>query len=200
MRPCPNAQLVIDSSDRTVYTTSSATTSSQPYSDFLLANPGQNLIQGSIHKVQVAEINFPYDIPNIIAGITDSFIVSIDGPVLDPKTVTIPAGFYTGVDLAVEIQSAMNAVWAAEYPAQPVPGISYDDVNQTFTFQLGAGGAGNTYVFLAGTTAIITVPVSNQTKSVPKSLFTVMGIVPANPDTTTKSNLQFLLAPSSSQT
>jgi hypothetical protein len=58
MPPSPNAHIVLNVRDRTA----------GEYNNAQFNANNQNIIQGQIHSVSVAEVNFPYDIPNVQEG------------------------------------------------------------------------------------------------------------------------------------
>lgn len=157
MRPCPNAQLVINSRDRLTYqavadpTIRTVPVESGPITNFTLSTSrqGQNLIQGSIDKIQVAEITFPYDYPNVIPSDlsgnvfsflgTDIFFIRIIGgstPGVYPIKLAA-GGFYTGSELATAVNARLTAVLGALSPpitGADVPQVSYNSTTNCFTF------------------------------------------------------------------
>lgn len=110
-----NSLLVIDSADRFLPTPDLTNVLGQPYSSFLLDVPGANLIQGQIDKIMISEFYFPYDIPNVLLGQTDRFILTdISGGVpVSTTRIIINQGFFTGVELATAISGAFNSVLGA---------------------------------------------------------------------------------------
>ena len=136
---------------------------------------GQNLIQGEIENVAVSEVNFPYDIPNVQDGYNTFTILALEGPPTAILQITIPAGFYSGKELADIIQHAIINECAAASP--PVPSIeqplcSYSNTSNQFTFSSAPAG---TYTGVWGL-------ISNYTFSLPanptllgKDLLSIMG-------------------------
>lgn len=254
MHITPNAQLVINSRDRfraygpqpqSSSNPQPPITTSQPYNNFVLSNPGQNIVQGSIDKIQVAEVRFPYDIPNVVEQYTDSFVISY-GTVTIPASalvsgrlytivnlgspavnwvaigapsatvgvqflyngvaitgtggqvnyqydmlVQISQGFYTGLELELELQTAIDAVCAAQstpITGTDIPDIIYDPVGNNFQFNnvgtidfqiqdtgLLKNGATGSGVNVTNYNA--TAPAT-----LPKSLLSMMGFTPTNPN------------------
>lgn len=150
--PWTNASIVLNSRD--------ATGGTYNASKFNAEN--QNIIQGQIHSIAVAEVNFPYDIPNIQKGpiwsaaaappsgvnpygIYNSFQIFTDvisppaGVVLD---IAITPGFYTGTELATAINNAITAENVAQgnpvTNAADLPLCVYDDSSNRFSFTLDA--------------------------------------------------------------
>lgn len=123
--PWTNVQLLANSRDKT----------SGKYNNSLFNAVNQNLVQGQIHSVSVNEVNFPYDIPNVQQGVTDTFdLANSDTGVVLP--ITIPSGFYT----AVELLAVLNAVIALEgaaavppIPAGDAPTFAYAASENLFT-------------------------------------------------------------------
>ena len=64
--PWTNASIVLNSRDAT----------SGTYNALKFNAKNQNIIQGQIHSIAVAEVNFPYDIPNVQRGPLYSAFVS----------------------------------------------------------------------------------------------------------------------------
>ena len=122
--PWTNASIVLNSRDAT----------SGQYNQLKFNAVNQNVVQGQIHSISVNELNFPYDIPNVQKGTTDSFELGsfTSGIVL---YITVPPGFYTGDELNTEInkQIGIKAV-AAGITAADAPTVTYDDVSNRFAF------------------------------------------------------------------
>ena len=206
MGPCPNAQLVINSRDRFVAypnpvspQTNPPLLSSQPYNNFLLNNPGQNIVQGSIDKIQVAEIRFPYDIPNVVEQFTDLF--EIDYGVALPFTKTlliqIPQGFYTGSELAAQIQSRINTEAAAESPpltGADIPQLTYSEADNHFTFS----NTSATIEFQVRDVSTATNYTNAQGGQLGKSLLNMMGFTPLQNNTSSLQEQTFLVGVGSS--
>ena len=124
----PNAHLVLNSRDRTL------TGSSGTYNNFILTNPGQNLVQGQMKDVAFSETYFPYDIPNIQAGYNTFTIVNVGTPTLRLQ-VDVTPGWYTGTELADKITTDIsNGSTGLGLTNLQVPVCSYDEVSNRFTF------------------------------------------------------------------
>ena len=82
-----------------------------PYSnDFTISSPGA-LIYGYITRIVVSQIQIQYNIPTVCYGLNDRFFIGVGAPVANVKyPVTIPYGFYVPDELAVALQTAINAV------------------------------------------------------------------------------------------
>ena len=131
--PYSNAHIVLNSRD--------ATGGSYNNSKYNAVN--QNIIQGNIADIAVSELNFPYDIPNIQpgpkggdAGSTNVFYLSLlNGPAT--LRIVLPTGFYTGDELATNINTAIQAAAAAAgfpTPAVNTPLCAYSGSSNTFAF------------------------------------------------------------------
>jgi hypothetical protein len=122
------------------------------YPDAQFNAKNQNLVQGQIHSLSLAEINFPFDVPNVQDGFNSFSIdyipedppgtpIYAEGIYLQP---TIAAGFYTGAELAYALNNAIAEACAANTyprpPGTPFPldptrcvSFSYDAVTNRFT-------------------------------------------------------------------
>ena len=125
-----NAQIVLNSRDATSGSYNNTQYNAQS------STGGQNIIQGDIKEIAVSEVNFPYDIPNIQVGTTDTFelLSHLSGQVL---TVVVAAGFYTGSELADAINADIAVAAGSASPVIDVadaPSVSYNDVTNRFTF------------------------------------------------------------------
>lgn len=126
MPPSPNAHLILNVRDRTA----------GQYNNAQFNANNQNIIQGQIHSVSVAEVNFPCDIPNIQAGYNFFAMLNV-GPPNYALVVTIAPGFYTGTELATAINVASTAAGAANVPAivaGDIPQCIYNVITNRFTF------------------------------------------------------------------
>jgi len=132
MPPSPNAHIVLNVRDRT----------GGQYNNAQFNANNQNIIQGQIHSVSLAEVNFPYDIPNVQVGVTDSFELYAfpgDLPGNPIFVITLPAGFYQGQELADAINAEIAVQGAAFVPPVVLadqPQCVYDDVSNRFRFEL----------------------------------------------------------------
>jgi hypothetical protein len=130
MPKMPNVHLLLDSADGI-----------GAYNNFQILNPGQNMVQGMIKDVAVSEIQFPYDIPNVLAGYNVFELANSNVPPIQanpPLFIAIPTGFYTGTELAVIINSTIAAAGAANptgalLPAD-CPTITYSATNNRFAW------------------------------------------------------------------
>jgi len=114
IRQASDVLLCLDSSDRGV---SQSVTGevypipiTQPYNNFILQKP-QALVQGGIKRIKLTEVRFPYVIPNVVGGVTDSIWFTIY-PAAPPNVtaqITITSGFRTGLGIASQLQTLLNA-------------------------------------------------------------------------------------------
>jgi hypothetical protein len=181
MPPSPNAPIVLNVRDRTAGKYNNATFNAQ----------NQNIIQGQIHSVSVAEVNFPYDIPNVQENVTDIFYIYSEEttPPVGVR-ITLTPGFYTGLELAVAINVAIAQV-ATDRGINIVnmPVCVYDDTSNRFSFTLNAPTIpdlvwtlGSPYTFpLAG----------QQTNTLGKDLFSIMGFLTTQDNELTATNSPF---------
>jgi len=193
--PRPNANMVLSSRDRN-------TPSAANYNSAVYSQTNQNILQGQVYCISVAEVNFPYDIPNIQKGIAwagappnnlpgadigiyNSFILENGiGPVL---TIDITPGFYTGTELETAINNTITAVGAARVPPIPtadMPTVNYQPTENLFSFDAPANNVGGA----AGVWAITspyTYPNSQfgpapNTNALGKDILSIMGFLPGN--------------------
>ena len=127
--PWSNVNLVLNSRDRT----------SGSYQAALFNAENQNIVQGQIHSLNVNEVNFPYDIPNIQYGF-NVFEMECYGTGPPRNTfakIVVPPGFYSGTELAEAITQLMvDAQAAQDPPIDPanVPTCTYDETTNRFSF------------------------------------------------------------------
>jgi len=118
-----NAPLVLNSRDRT----------GGQYNSAKFNAEGQNIIQGNIKEIAVAEVNFPYDIPNMQDGYNFFFCESA---LQESLQIAIAPGFYTGTELAVAINAAIVIAAAAALPLPipltDVPDFAYNSTSNLF--------------------------------------------------------------------
>jgi hypothetical protein len=98
---------------------------------------GQNIIQGDIKDVTVSEVNFPYDIPNVQAGYDTFTLTNVQSGVFTDLLIVVPAGFYTGSELATAVNAAIALTSSqlktpVDISNQPV--VAYDDTSNRFIF------------------------------------------------------------------
>lgn len=128
-----NVHLVLNSRDRIL------AGSSGTYNNFSVSNPGQNIVQGQIKDIALSEIQFPYDLPNVMPGFNNFFLIGDDPSFPEPYAfqVIIPVGFYTGTELAAAINTQIIAAATAAgvpTPATTTPTVTYDPTSNRFTF------------------------------------------------------------------
>lgn len=128
-----NAHLVLNSRDRNL------PGSRGVYNNFIVANPGQNLVQGQMKDTALSEVLFPYDLPNVMPGFNTFQLASVDPEVV--LEVVVPPGFYTGTEFATAVTDAIEAAAtdAGETPAD-WPTCDYDAVTNRFSFLPPVGG------------------------------------------------------------
>jgi hypothetical protein len=172
--PWTNVSIVLNSRD--------ATSGTYNNSKFNAIN--QNIVQGQIHSVSVNEINFPYDIPNVQANVTDAFSMTPNAGQLpgDPVlTIQLADGFYTGTELADAINAEIAVQAAAATPPIALanqPECSYDQVSNRFTFTLTAPATaglvwnlGSDYTYPENQPAV-------SKNTLGKDIFSMMGYLP----------------------
>ena len=152
-----NAIMAMSSFDRSSGSFGSATT--QPYNNFRIQTQGGNIIQGSVNRLRVSEIMFPYQIPTII-GVGDNAgtggnnavnslltivfyqttaVASGSAPTIVQKVLIlrIPTGYYTAAEMETEVQGQIDTFEAAQSPVIP-PGtltVALDATSQAFVFR-----------------------------------------------------------------
>jgi hypothetical protein len=172
--PWTNVSIVLNSRD--------ATSGTYNNSKFNAIN--QNIVQGQIHSVSVNEVNFPYDIPNVQANVTDIFSMTPNTGQLpgDPVlTIQLADGFYTGTELAEAINAEIVVQAAAATPPIVLanqPECSYDQVSNRFTFTLAAPATaglvwnlGSDYTYPENQPAV-------SKNTLGKDIFSMMGYLP----------------------
>jgi len=137
--PKSNVSLVLSSRDAT-----NSSPQNPAYQTTQYNSTGQNIIQGQIHNVEVAEVNFPYDIPNVQQGPPNArfgfaynsfalFSLAVQNPT-NTLNIIVPPGFYTGLELA-EVINAIIVGYAPVFIAlTDVPTVTYSESQNTFTF------------------------------------------------------------------
>jgi hypothetical protein len=98
----------------------------QEYNNFTVRTVGGNIIQGQVNRIKVTEVMFPYAIPTIINfkddidaannvivinSVTQTFsgAGTISTTSSTARQVTLPVGFYTGLEIATAIQAIITA-------------------------------------------------------------------------------------------
>jgi hypothetical protein len=160
------------------------------YSESTYNARGQNLVQGQIDSVALDEINFPYDIPNIQDGFNFFELVSVpldqSGLIgdLPPSeeghlVIAIPAGFYTGDELAQKITDVIGEQQVlVGQVANDAPTVDYDLVTNRFTFKAPVDGVNtpkwaifSDYTFPSGVSPTMA-------SSSGRDILSIMGFVP----------------------
>jgi len=124
--PRPNANMVLSSRDRN-------TPSAANYNSAVYSQTNQNILQGQVYCISVAEVNFPYDIPNVQLDRTDEFLLTnLDNAA--GLLVAVTAGFYTGAELATQLNAAIG-IEAAAVGVNPldVPTVVFDATENLFS-------------------------------------------------------------------
>jgi hypothetical protein len=169
--PCGN--LVISSRDRFSGTYQNPV--KQPYNNFTIQK-GFPIQQGQIMSVKVAEINFPYVIPNV-NDYNNLCVVLINGVA---GIITVPTGFYTGTTLATAINARANILFPGHAPV-----LTYN-ADGTYAWVASAGDNIALYPLFQfdadPLTSYLTQPVTRD------CLLTVMGFNFAYQDYTTASD------------
>jgi len=172
-----NAQIVLNSRDATSGSYNNAQYNSQSSSG------GQNIIQGDIREIAVSEVNFPYDIPNVQRGVTDTFeLASADtGQVL---TIVVAAGFYTGTELADAINVAIGEAAASATPAieaSSAPTVAYDDTTNIFSFDapINAPPGNQTPTWVIASPYTFPADSVQASNTLGKDLLSIMGFLPS---------------------
>jgi len=179
-----NGQLVISSADRTKGTWGYP--NQQPYNRFTI-NKGFPVQQGQIMSVKLAEVRFPYAIPNVNEYNNKFFIQVRSTP---GRVIIVPTGFYTGAGLATTV----NGLVALVYPGH-APVLTYNP-NGTYTWNGATGDSVDDFSLLP----VFSVPadpanpgagVLDEYLTTPIStpcLLSVMGFNPTYEDFTVASN------------
>jgi len=141
--PWTNVQLVLNSRDATGGAKQQSVIGQVLYNNLTFNAENQNIIQGQIHSVQVSEVSFPYDIPNIQLNRTDRFTLTSPGGMVPPTVsldIVVAPGFYDGPALVVAVNAAILAAGAAvpaptgPFIAAEMPTLAYDAGSNIFTF------------------------------------------------------------------
>lgn len=116
----PNAILAVNSLDRYIRVVNGRAdqpistyleaqyTGAPPFSnDFTISSPAA-LIYGYINRIVVSQIQIQYNIPTVIKGVNDRFLIADITNALYP--VTIPYGYYVPDELAEMLQTQINNV------------------------------------------------------------------------------------------
>jgi hypothetical protein len=124
--PRPNASMVLSGRDRN-------TPTARNYNSAVFSQTNQNIVQGQIYSVAVSEVNFPYDIPNVQLDRTDEFLLT-NLDTADGLVVALVAGFYTGTEMATQLNAAIGiAAASVGTPANDVPTVVFDPTENLFS-------------------------------------------------------------------
>lgn len=173
--PWTNVSIVLNSRDAT----------SGQYNALKFNAENQNIVQGQIHSVSLNEANFPYDIPNIQVGTTDRFEIFTDGinpPAGVALDIVIPAGFYSGTELATAITNAIVAEGATNAPVilpANLPVCVYDTVSNRFSFTLTAPTIANLQWFFSSPYTYPNNLTTVQPNKLGKDILSIMGFLPS---------------------
>jgi hypothetical protein len=128
--PRTNASIVLNSRDAT----GGIKQDGNLYNNLLFNAVGQNIIQGQVDCVAVSEVNFPYDIPNVQRGL-NVFSLTSAGETPARIPIAVPIGFYTGVELAAEINRDISGSYSSPVTHADIPICFYDSVSNRFYFE-----------------------------------------------------------------
>ena len=165
-----NAPIVLNSRDRT---------GQSSYNNATFNAENQNIIQGNIKEIAVSEVNFPYDIPNIQNGYNVFKLVNGGG--VYEFTITVPAGFYNGVELVAAVNGLITSEGAAATPPlipAEMPTLNYDDISNRFYFAApttDVGPPGNVWLIESPYTF---PPAGQQSNNLGKDILSIMGYLP----------------------
>ena len=171
--PWTNASIVLNSRDAT----GGIKQNGNLYNSLLFNSVGQNIIQGQVESVSVSEVNFPYDIPNVQNGLNVFSLTSAgDSPVRLP--IQVPAGFYTGVELAAEINRDISGSYTAPMTHADIPVCFYDAASNRFYFEPPSNPSEPMYnAWFLSSPYTFPVGVVGATSQIGKDLLSIMGFV-----------------------
>ena len=172
MPKMPNVHIVLNSADGV-----------GQYNDFQVLNPGQNMIQGMIKDVAVSEIQFPYDIPNVMPTYNVfELIIGAPAPAQAVLNIVITPGFYTGTELAAAVNAAIVTAGAAvPVPAggplvvADLPQITFSTTTNSFTWE-DAVTPGYSQLWLLAAPYSSNYVGGNPNPAVSKTLLSIMGL------------------------
>lgn len=132
----PSTQyILLNSADRTQFSpdpsdfeTSGET--EQAWNDFRLQKP-ETLMNAFAERIQVAEVRFPWFIPNITEYNNKLFIEFNTTTQQPTNQITLTPGFYLPDDIVTAINNALNAIYN---PGDVV--ISYEPVSQKYSIEV----------------------------------------------------------------
>lgn len=165
-RPSSTALFTIDSGDRYANFAEEEQAKTSPY-DFTISG-SKTLIPGFATRLAPVEVQFPWLVPNIIGGQSDSIRLLFNtGGVITPFDVILQGGFYKPQDLAITIQNQVQTA----FPAFTLTyGIftSLPVVSESPQFEYATNVVGQTVAFSRGL-------VPNPLTATFRTLFDVMG-------------------------
>jgi hypothetical protein len=107
------AELLIDSFDRFPNGFPVTNTPLQSSSSWR-TNLGNYPLNGYFTRLAITQVQFQWNLPTIITGYNDKFIVTVTtGVDAGVQTLTLDQGYYTPTELAAEIQSKLQAAFPA---------------------------------------------------------------------------------------
>ena len=171
----PNAHLVLNSRDRTL------TGNSGSYNNFILRNPGQNIVQGAMKDVAFSEVYFPYDIPKVQEGFNTFTITDVSGGTSTPGAsaeVDVPGGFYTGEELRAAVEEGFLLAARDIFPdisSVYVPTCTYDAVSNRYAL---VAPVEEGYAWLITSPFTYNpdlIPTNTRAPSIGKDLLSIMG-------------------------
>jgi hypothetical protein len=173
--PRTNASIVLNSRDAT----GGIPQDGNLYNSLKFNAENQNIIQGQIESVSVAEVNFPYDIPNVQLGFNEFFFEYVSQGPPGQIAITIAPGFYTPAELVTAINDQIIAESAALTTPEPVgnqPRCFFDESSNRFAFLPGptptGPGAASGIIFSSYTFYDNTIVPRN---ALGKDLLSIMG-------------------------
>ena len=129
------ALFVLSSRDRfqnasVSYASNNVAYNASPWNDFRLQKPAA-LMNAFAKRISVTELNFPWNIPNIVEDNNEFWIRRTDNATI--FNIGIAPGFY----LPSEIVTSVNIALAAAGFAAPPPTLAYDVQTQQYIFDSG---------------------------------------------------------------
>jgi hypothetical protein len=98
----------------------------QNWNDFKLQKPAY-LMNAFAERISIAEIRFPWFIPNITAR-NNSFWIRKTATEIVPNEVVVPVGFYTPAELIASLNGLLTTLYPTDTPA-----FDYDAINQIYS-------------------------------------------------------------------
>lgn len=171
--PRTNASIVLNSRDAT----GGVKQNGNLYNSLLFNAVGQNIIQGQVECVSVSEVNFPYDIPNVQNGL-NVFSLTSAGASPTRLPIQVAAGFYTGVELAAEINRDISGTYTAPMTYADIPVCFYDATSNRFYFEPPSNPSAPDYAawYLSSPYTFPVGPAGTASK-IGKDLLSIMGFI-----------------------